>query len=149
MVSANIKGVARIDGHSAWSGQNSANILIFKSCLQVSEDLSSKASAAELADLQLFRTGGLIGPCGRWHWSNGKLTRSGAVVWDKQCAVSDPEHFHHKQVGRMQHDCPYTLRQMVCICAHGFLRSCMISVVYHAVYTDLYECSVLYAVRGI
>jgi len=63
--------------------------------VQVSRDVDDKASAAELHNLLLFKDGGFIGPCGRWQWTNGKLRRNGAVVWDRCCMPADPQHFFH------------------------------------------------------
>ncbi|DBA68020.1 TPA: hypothetical protein ACH3X2_014048 [Trebouxia sp. C0005] len=60
---------------------------------QVSRDVDDKASAAELHSLFCFKDGGFIGPCGRWQWTNGKLRRNGAVLWDRCCMPADPHHF--------------------------------------------------------
>ncbi len=65
--------------------------------LQVSQDVDSKVSTAELHDLRLFKAGGILGPSGRWQWTTGKLRRSGAVSWNKQCTPCDPQHFLHNK----------------------------------------------------
>ena len=63
--------------------------------MQVSRDVDDKASAAELHSLLLFKDGGFLGPSGRWQWTNGKLRRNGALVWDGCCVPADPHHFSH------------------------------------------------------
>ena len=69
---------------------------------QVSHDVDGKASVAQMHNLRLFKQGGVIGPCGRWQWSNGKLRRGGAVVWSKQCLPADPHHFLHDKASTLQ-----------------------------------------------
>ena len=55
------------------------------------------ASVSDLQDLCLFKDGGLVGPCGRWQWTSGKLKRNGTISWNVQCMPLDDKHFvHHK-----------------------------------------------------
>ena len=66
----------------------------------MTEEVDSKASSAALQDLQLFRDGGLIGPCGQWQWTSGKLLRDSTVPWNLQCTPYDEQHFVQHKVSR-------------------------------------------------
>ena len=56
------------------------------------------ASVSDLQDLCLFKEGGLLGPCGQWQWTSGKLKRNGTIPWNVQCMPLDDKHFIHHTV---------------------------------------------------